>query len=439
VFAYPDCAFFGYLVLNKILNAKKLDSKSSASPIEDSFLQNSLDLLRVIPFPAAVDFSADNAENLRSTSFLVNGDARAHTSDDFDDDGSDDSENEDENNNDELISDKVKRKRERAKRKSGNNADSSSKQRKRQKMSRYEQLVDLTSYKRVFSKVWMTMMSMPGLKISQHKIILKHLPEHVMKHLFKPVLLADYLSTSFSLGGSVSVLALESLFQLIVMHNLDYPKYFAALYKLCTISVFSASTSMRAKFMKLLNRSLTSTNLPHYLVAAFCKRLASLALQVPTPVALFCLAQITKLIRDHPQLIQLIHRTPAAAKTQATAAAADAAIAEFDNTEEDDIELANAITSSLWELAVLKNHYFHSVNSLATTLETTPTSTDNSSKSDLLVIEDFISPTYASLMEVETTSTNSGKKQAKNAALDYNKPKSFFGNTAVGACFGGNL
>jgi hypothetical protein len=420
VFSYPDCAYFGYLVMTRIMNSKKLEVRASGeSMAQDTFLQNCLDLLRVIPFPT-VDF-ADTG--LRST-FLVMAEADGV---DVDSDDGGDSDGDSEDEFDDVVTEKVKRKRERANRKSGSTGNDSDKSRKRQRLSRYEQLVNVSSYKKAFSKVWIAMMSLPGLKMAQHKIILKHLPEHVMQFLFRPILLADYLSSSFSVGGVVSVLALESLFQLILMHNIDYPKYFVALYKLCNIAVFSAS--YRAKFMRLLSRSLTSTNLALHVVAAFCKRLACLALQAPTPVAMFCLAQVTKLIRDHPQLIQLLHRTKGPAQDGSSG---HSVLGEFDSTEEEDLEKANAISSSLWELTVLKNHHFHGVNILASALETS-NSTENNSKSDLLVIEDFIQPTYATLIEAETS------KAKTNSALEFQKPSSFFVGTTVGDCFGGFL
>ena len=109
---------------------------------------------------------------------------------------------------------------------------------------------------------------------AQHKIVLKHLPEHVIGVMTHPLLLADYLTESYERGSIVAILALESPFQLVVKFNLDYPKFFVSLYRLCTNEVFSAK--YRGKFMKLLSMCLKSANMPAYLVASFAKRLSQL-------------------------------------------------------------------------------------------------------------------------------------------------------------------
>jgi U3 small nucleolar RNA-associated protein 19 len=144
--------------------------------------------------------------------------------------------------------------------------------------------------------------------------------------LRNPMLLADYLTQSYRVGGVVAVLALESLFHLIMHHNLDYPDFFRSLYRLCTVEVFSAR--YRVTFMKLLNASLKSVNIPAYVAAAFAKRLAHLALHTPSPNAPFCIAQCTWLLRQHPQTQPLIHRSK---HTKG----------EFNNCEEEDLEKVN--------------------------------------------------------------------------------------------------
>lgn len=92
----------------------------------------------------------------------------------------------------------------------------------------------------------------------------------------------------------------EGLFNLIINQNLDYPKFFESLYKLCTPTIFSAK--YRSKFLSLLSKSLKSTNLPAHFAAAFAKRFATLAVSGPTPTAAFCLAQVAALLKTHPQV-----------------------------------------------------------------------------------------------------------------------------------------
>lgn len=106
-------------------------------------------------------------------------------------------------------------------------------------------------------------------------------------------------------GGYIAVLAIEGLFGLIVNFNLDYPKYFEALYSLCTPSIFAAK--YHSKFLELLGSSLKSTNIPAYTAAAFIKKFAFLALHGQAPTACFCVAMVITLLRAHPKCMVMIH------------------------------------------------------------------------------------------------------------------------------------
>ena len=112
-----------------------------------------------------------------------------------------------------------------------------------------------------------------------------------MGPMSNPLLLADYLYRAYECGGVIAILALQSLFTLIVNYNLDYPNFFTSLHDLCTVENFSAK--YRAKFLKLLNASLKSVNIPAYLVAVFVKRLMQLSLLVPAHSASFCVMQVS--------------------------------------------------------------------------------------------------------------------------------------------------
>ena len=314
------------------------------------------------------------------------------------------------------------------------------KKKPRNKLSRAEQLRTLSCYRKAFSKAWLALLRMP-LTNNQHKLVLKHLPDYVMGQLDEPLLLADYLTRSYEQGGVVAVLALESLFQLIVQKNLDYPNFFVSLYRLCTAEVFSAK--YRSKFMKLLSASLKSTNLPAYLVAAFLKRLSQLALRVPAPSALFCLAQVTWLLRRHQQCMPLLHRSvgsrgaDAAGGVDLTEGGKSAGKStsgrksiEFDALEEFNLENANAMQSSLWELEALSQHHLHSVATFAKSLETA-SSTSSGVDAPYLRVEDFIEHSYAALMETELASAK------KHSAMAYKQPaKLLDGNDLISKCFG---
>jgi hypothetical protein len=299
--------------------------------------------------------------------------------------------------------------------------------RARPALSLYEKLQDLEHYKRAFSKAWLALLSLQ-FSPAQHKLLLKHLHEHVVPHMRNPMLLADFLTQSYASGGLVAVLALESLFHLIVKHNLDYPGFFLSLYNLCTVEVFSAK--YRAKFMTLLNSSLKSVNLPVYLVAAFAKRLAHIALHTPSPNSQFCIAQCTWLLRQHPQAQVLIHRK------SRVGGAGDAA-SEFNNSEKTDLEKSHALQSSLWEMELLQSHHIYAAATLATSLSTVESTLITAAAGSAYVhVEDYLSIGYAELLDsalgvgaatAARKETAAAAQQGKReAALAYIKPTGLF-------------
>ena len=318
VFSKADCAYFGLLISRRVMLASKQDIQRQSRPDGSSAwnksasvettTKNAIDVLRMIS-------CLDSEESLSAASCLVD-DASNHgpaDSSDIESDESDDDDRVDE----EDAHKKKKRALGTSNEVSGAKRRAVVSDRKKElekssevspgnrKKSRAQELLDPSFHRRAFSRAWLTLMSLP-MNSSQHKLVLRHLSDHVLEHIDRPLLLADYLTNSYNSGGIIAVLALESLFQVIVKNNLDYPKFFLSLYRLCTVEVFSAK--YRSKFMKLLNASLKSTNLTQYTVAAFIKRLTRLTLFIPSPSALFCIAQVTWLLRRHPQCMALIHR-----------------------------------------------------------------------------------------------------------------------------------
>lgn len=433
ILVHPDCTFYTLMWLRDELQQLKSNPENFGD--SESRAQNILDLLRII--------SVNESDELLDEDCL----ARASGADDAEfgcnDEDSDDSDD-DGDNADSEAQVGVKGKKRVIKRtdlmstKFGKtNVSDDAGRKKRKKLSRREQILDYKSHRKLFSRIWLLYLSIPTITAAQHKLILKHLPENVLPNLEKPFLLADYLTRSYGLGGVTAVLALESLFQLIVKFNFDYPKFFDSLYALCTPAVFAAK--YRSKFMKLLAMSLKSTNLPVYVVAAFAKRLALLALYTPSPCALFCAAQITMLLKDHPQCMSLLHRegnkpipememgdqtrATANAKSgtdgQASKGAASAlAWPEFDDSESWSVEKAGklALNSSLWELLVLVNHHLPEANTIATALKSAASTAPASS----LVVTDFVGVDYADMIEGELTKTKKG------APLQYKQPTSIF-------------
>ena len=424
MFCKPDCSYYSLLILRNLLRDSKNTLSDRSVPDEDlansvKLVKNSLDMLRFITLP-------EDDETLKTRkAFLVRGNGSSGDGASFDDEDS--SEDEDEDNDGSGVARvQMKGRKGSGMKRAIVSVESSNKKCKR--ISQSEKLVHLPSYKNVFSKAWLALLAMP-LTNAQHKIVLKHLPENVIGNLSQPLLLSDYMTQSYEQGGVVAVLALESLFQLIVTHNLDYPKFFASLYRLCTYDVLSAK--YRSKFMKLLTMCLRSANMPGYLVAAFVKRLSQLSLRLPSPSALFCVAQVTWLLRQHQQCLVLVH------KHNIETGSASTERLEFDPVEEHDLEKCNALHSSLWEIESLSSHYLHTVSAFAKGLQSAA-STSSGMDAPSLIVEDFLEHSYASLMESEASGGGSkGKKSEINAAFAFQEPLQLIpSSSTMRQCFG---
>ena len=134
--------------------------------------------------------------------------------------------------------------------------------------------VSASALKASLSATYMAYLSVPHSAAS-YKRVLEHVDSHVLPNVANPLLLADFLTDSFHIGGIVSLLSLASLFHLMTKHNLDYPHFYHKLYSLCTPAL--TLSKHRSRLFVLLSKFLSSAYLPSSLVAAFCKRLARLA------------------------------------------------------------------------------------------------------------------------------------------------------------------
>ncbi|KAK1931944.1 Nucleolar complex protein 4 [Phytophthora citrophthora] len=230
-----------------------------------------------------------------------------------------------------------------------------------------------------FSLAWIAVLR-HKLPQAAYKRVLVQLPDEIMPHLANPLLLADFLTDSYSIGGVTSLLALNSLFILIQDYNFDSPDFYNKLYALLDDPTLY-SAKQRDRFFGLLSLFLSSTHLPAYTVAAFAKRLSRSSLTAEPGAILFIIPMVYNLILRHKECLQLIHRTGAftaaekAAKRRAELSSGtdvDAAAKKlssettelvlkdghdpFVNDELDPIK-CNALQSSLWELYTMKHHY----------------------------------------------------------------------------------
>ncbi|KAF4359685.1 hypothetical protein G4B88_000496, partial [Cannabis sativa] len=287
-----------------------------------------------------------------------------------------------------------------------------------------------------FTKAWLSFLRLP-LPLDVYKEVLASLHTAVIPYLSNPVILCDFLTTSYDIGGVISVMALSSLFILMTQHGLEYPNFYEKLYALLVPSIFMAKH--RSKFFQLLDSCLKSPLLPAYLAAAFAKKLSRLSISVPPSGALVIIALIHNLLRRHPSINCLVHRVDEEASKGDSEA--DKKVSEnsedpinstdvsnkklcidhFKN-EESDPKKSKAMRSSLWEIDTLRHHYCPAVSRFVLSLENDLTVR---AKTTELSIEDFSSGSYATIFADEI------RRRVKQVPLAFYKapPTSLFSDT----------
>ncbi|KAL8549552.1 hypothetical protein ACS0TY_008402 [Phlomoides rotata] len=267
--------------------------------------------------------------------------------------------------------------------------------------------------KQKFTKAWISFLRLP-LPLDVYKEILVTLHQAVIPYLSNPIMLSDFLTRSYDIGGVVSVMALSSLYILMTQHGLEYPNFYNKLYALLEPSVFMAKH--RAKFFELLDSCLKSSLLPAYLAAAFCKKLSRLALFAPPSGALVIIALILNLLQRHPSINCLVHREGGSDSNRETSeeekissqSAKDCSpnrdlfeekpgVDHFKN-EESDPKDVNAMRSSLWEIDTLGHHYSPPVSRFVMSLENDLAVRARTAE---IAVKDFSSGSYATIFNDE--------------------------------------
>ncbi|KAL6963581.1 Maturation and nuclear export of 40S ribosomal subunits interacting protein [Sarracenia purpurea var. burkii] len=283
-----------------------------------------------------------------------------------------------------------------------------------------------------FTKAWISLLRLP-LPLDVYKEVLVSLHQAIIPYLSNPILLCDFLTRSYDIGGVISVMALSSLYILMTQHGLEYPNFYEKLYALLEPSIFMAKH--RAKFLELLDSCLKSPLLPAYLAAAFAKKLSRLSLSAPPSGALVIIALIHNLLRRHPSINCLVHREGGdeIARDDSTAGKDDEhkdsctsvkisgkepGIDHF-NSEETDPVKTNAMRSSLWEIDTYRHHYCPPVSRFILSLENDLTIR---SKTTEVAVKDFSSGSYATIFREEI------RRRVKQVPLAYYKatPTSLF-------------
>ncbi|XP_038618922.1 nucleolar complex protein 4 homolog [Tachyglossus aculeatus] len=220
---------------------------------------------------------------------------------------------------------------------------------KQKKIQETWKVTQLKEHKKVFERMWLKFLKYK-LPSSLYKKVLLIMHDTILAHMSQPTLMIDFLTRAYDIGGAISLLALNGLFVLIHQHNLEYPGFYQKLYSLLDPSIYHVK--YRARFFHLTDLFLSSSHLPAYLVAAFTKRLARLALTAPPEALLMVVPFICNLLRRHPACKALVHRPVATPTDLPSALAAD----PYDMEEEDPAK-SRALESCLWELQALQKHY----------------------------------------------------------------------------------
>jgi hypothetical protein len=234
---------------------------------------------------------------------------------------------------------------------------------------------EYSAVRRAYAEAWLAVLQLPLPPDAMRRVLLA-LPTRIiplMPDRF-PLLLADFLTTATDAGGALALMALEALFQLMQNHGLEYPRFYPRLYALLTPSTMHAK--YRARCFTLLDLFLSSAALPAYLVAAFAKRMARLALTAPTPALSFALVFVYNCLKRHPSILPLLHRANAAnassGSAPATAVAWPNAADPFDAVT-DDPAACRALESSLWEIITLQQYAHPNVSNIARVFNSTLT------------------------------------------------------------------
>ena len=241
-------------------------------------------------------------------------------------------------------------------------------------------LYSLVAHKKQAQKAWMALLRQ-DLSKSQRKTILELMSHRIAPWFLKVELLMDFLTDSFNLGGSISLLSLSGLFYLIRHKNLDYPQFYQKLYSLLDSNMFHSKH--RSRLLRLLDTFLASTHLPAALVASFVKRLARLSLFAPPSGIVVVVPWIYNLLKSHPRCTFMLHRNGEVDQDEDTWGD------PFRQDESDPME-TDALESSLWEIQMLQSHYHPNVATIANIVSEQFTK-------QAYNLEDFLDHSYATV------------------------------------------
>lgn len=248
-------------------------------------------------------------------------------------------------------------------------------------------LRSVAQHKKQAQGAWLALMSIVTTK-HQRKRVLDAMTTVIAPWFTKPELLADFLTSCYDAGGSMSLLALSGVFYLIQERNLDYPSFYPKLYSLLDRNILHSRH--RSRFFRLLDTFLASTHLPAALVASFIKRLARLALNAPPSAVAFVTPWVYNLLRRHPTCTFLLHREVRDAGSRRRIE--DEGFRDVFAADECDPTGSGAIDSCLWELVQLQSHYHPNMATISKIISEQFTK-------QAYNMEDFLDHSYASVRD----------------------------------------
>lgn len=274
-------------------------------------------------------------------------------------------------------------------------------------------------FKSNFEKNWIWFLSLSQLTTPQYKTTLLILHKRVIQHFQTPTKLMDFLTDSYNVGGVVSILSLNGLFELMRRYNLEYPNFYTKLYQLIDENLMHVK--YRSRFLRLTDTFLSSTHLSANLIASFIKKLARLTLAAPPAAIVSVIPFVYNLLKKHPNCMIMLHDPDYIADPFATAEQNEKLklykqqyTDPFD-FEEPNPELSCALGSSLWELESLTSHYHPNVATLAKIF-------GQPFKKLSYNVEDFLDWSYDSLIAAEAS-----RKLKVLPALEFEDTGALFG------------
>lgn len=203
---------------------------------------------------------------------------------------------------------------------------------------------------KLYSSLWVKFLRF-DLPPSTYKRALLYLDKFALQHFENPLLLSDFLISSFQTGGIISLLSLSPLYVLMHKCNLEYSDFFQQLY--CLLEPAITYVKYRARFLFWCDLFLTTTHISAQIVASFVKKMSRLALTSPPDTILILLPFIGNLFIRHPTIQSMLARKEFVPENDTFRLA------------EANPEKTNAMHSYVWELNLLESHYLPEIANLA--------------------------------------------------------------------------